>query len=511
MLRRLRSRALVFTAAASLVSLAGGCGESRSEAGDAPQTLTAPAPPPQERPGASAARLGADRIALAEVDEGLRLKLFDLKETAHRLRRARLIVLLAERLAPGAPDPELVVRAAVASGDVEILLTPPERPRVALDLSGAEMRGATDAPVTIAVFCDYESVHCGRLQPTLRSLAEAYGDRIRFAHLDLPMAFHRSATAAAEAARCAGEQEDGFWAFHDGLYLDPQALDRERFEGLAASLGLDVAAFARCLDDGRASRAVARNASLARRIGVGRVPVSFVNGLYLKGPADVHAFRELIDAELESAGLDAPERDDAVDPRAERTSLPLELVGTVTRSDPRLSSATLTSELWPAARVLSPGDSVMRGAELASVEQRRVYLRNARGEFEYLPLGGAPDRTQAEIPALRRPGSSEATGVLHLSREAVDHALANRDELEEHLEEGRLDLEGKRLLKLSSVEPGSLYDALGLVKGDVIVQVDGVFVHNQYNPLWEALRTKPEVAVTVIRRGIPRTFEVHID
>lgn len=460
------------------------------------------------------ARVRGEAVRAAELDAPLRLRLYELDVAKYELRRARVAQLAAERLAraSGAVGPgeaEARLAAGLAEGEVEILLEPPERPRVDVDAPGAPWRGAPDAPVTLMVFCDYESVHCQRIQPVLRRLLNDYGDRVRIAHRDHPLPFHRNAREAAEATRCAGEQPDGFWRYHDALYLDPQRLDRARLTRLASTLGLDRERFESCLDEGRTRGLVAADAAVAARLGLRNAPVTFVNGLYLKGPAPEATFRELIDGELRARGISR--REPAGTDEAERggAALPLTLVGTVVSGDPDRALATLESDSWRGTRVFAPGEEVLDGATLERVEKRRVQLRRADGRRETLTL--QPGRGAGAPPAPDPSPPREAGGVLQLDREQVDRALEPRAELERRLSPGRLDVQGQRLLKLGEVEPGSLYEMLGLEPGDVILQVDGRFVHDEYNPLWEALRSQGRVTVTVMRKGFPRIFEYAIE
>jgi S1-C subfamily serine protease len=136
-------------------------------------------------------------------------------------------------------------------------------------------------------------------------------------------------------------------------------------------------------------------------------------------------------------------------------------------------------------------------------------LRRADGTRELLPLEGRAAEAAAQAPPRR--AQPQGGPLLRLSREVVDRALEDRPALERGFEPGRLDVEGRRLLKLARVEPGSLYDSLGLRAGDVLMQVDGEFVHDADNPLFEALRTRSRVTLTLMRRGIPKTIEVEIE
>jgi protein-disulfide isomerase len=68
-------------------------------------------------------------------------------------------------------------------------------------------------------------------------------------YLDLPLQGPR-AFKAAEAAACAGDQ-DMFWDMHHQLFANQQGLSPDRLAAYAEELGLDAAAFRKCLDSGR--------------------------------------------------------------------------------------------------------------------------------------------------------------------------------------------------------------------------------------------------------------------
>lgn len=456
--------------------------------------------------GVVVARVGAQEITAAELDGPLRLRIYDLEEATHRLRRERLDRMVADRLVDvGDATPEQV-EAAIAAGEVEILLEAPERPRIDVEPGDLPLRGAPDAPVLLVVFCDFASRHCARVQPTLRRLRLDYEGLVAVAHRDHPLSFHRHGQLAAEAARCAGEQDGAYWRYHDALYADPDRLDRDWLESLARTLGLDTPRFLSCLETGRMRERVEADLRAARALGLRNVPVTFVNGLYLKGPVPDEDFRALVDGELRARGIAPPT---SLGSDASGSEIPLVLVGTLVDPDPQRSLAAFESETWQATRSFRPGEEVLEGVTLARVESRRVFVRRADGTTEVLALSAASAAHDGEAPPALEP--RESGGVLHLSREAVDRALEDRDALEERLAPGRLDVEGHHLLKLQEIEPGSLYEALGLLPGDVVMQVDGVFVHDDYNPLWETLRTRSQLTVTVMRGGFPKTFSYAIE
>jgi protein-disulfide isomerase/type II secretory pathway component PulC len=516
--RPLRAYAGFLVGAAGLLALTCSPNDEAATGG------TCVAGPEQERPpqeeSAVVARVGGEPVTLDELDAALRLKLHDLERAKYALREQRLVDLVQERLgkAEGAESVQQwkdALQTAVESGRVEILMEPPNPPRVSLEIEGAPLRGAAGAPVTLLVFCDFESPHCVRIEPTLRRLLQLYAGKLRIAWRALPLPFHRRARPAAEAARCADEQGE-FWSYHDALYLQQDDLSRASLERTARTLELDLTRFRQCLDQGRSAAAIDADLEGAEQLGLTSVPVSFVNGLYLKGPRPENEFRELIDAELTRLGLEPPREEgrfsmeSALPGRAGRTDLPLTLSGTVVSEDSTRSLAVIRIQGESTARLFTPGDRVLGEVTLDSVHQARVYLR--RGDLlEYLPLasGGEAQTGPAESRAAT-PSTPEAAGILRLRREAVNGALERRTQLEDDLEAGRLDLQGKRLLKLTRVEPGSLYEMLGLEPRDVILQVNGEWIHDQDNPLWRTLRGSPRVTVVVMRRGLPKTLVYEI-
>ena len=66
--------------------------------------------------------------------------------------------------------------------------------------------GKSDAPVTVIEFSDYQCPFCQRfVRNTLPALKTDYVDtgKVRYIFRDFPLAMHRQARKAAEAAHCA--------------------------------------------------------------------------------------------------------------------------------------------------------------------------------------------------------------------------------------------------------------------------------------------------------------------
>lgn len=178
---------------------------------------------------------------------------------------------------------------------VEILLDPP-RTEVAAGTNDPVL-GPPTAPVEIVEFSDFQCPFCSRVGPTLKQIQQTYGERVRLVFRDLPLPNHAQAFKAAEAAQCAHDQGK-FWEYHDVLFANQSALAPEQLKGHAATLGLDTAVFAACLDEGRHAERVRQDMAEAERLGINGTPAFFINGRFLSGALPFESFRAVIDDEL---------------------------------------------------------------------------------------------------------------------------------------------------------------------------------------------------------------------
>jgi protein-disulfide isomerase len=116
---------------------------------------------------------------------------------------------------------------------------------------------------------------------------------------DFPLSIHNNAQKAAEASRCAGEQ-DKYWEYHDVLFKNGSALGSDNLKKFAAELKLDTAKFNECLDSGKYTAAVNKDTADGVKVGVSGTPAFLVNGRFLSGAQPFSAFQEVIDEELAS-------------------------------------------------------------------------------------------------------------------------------------------------------------------------------------------------------------------
>jgi len=130
---------------------------------------------------------------------------------------------------------------------------------------------------------------------------KTYGNKVRIVFKDFPLPNHAEAGKAAEAAHCAGEQRK-YWEMHDAMFANQRNLHVPTLKQAARSLGLDGAAFDRCLDAGKHAANVRADYELGERMGVNSTPTFYINGRALVGAQPFDAFKLIIDEELSRVG-----------------------------------------------------------------------------------------------------------------------------------------------------------------------------------------------------------------
>lgn len=312
-----------------------------------------------------AAEVNGIAIAMTEVEEGAAQSLAKLEEQIYNIKRTRLDALIDERLlafeatkrgmsttalidaeitsqVPPVTDAEVAAfheanksklegdvakwadqikkyltgqRVAVRrqafieklreSADVKVFLAPPPIYRASVSVAGAPVRGAVGAPVTIVEFSDFHCPFCRKVQPVLTQLLSRYDQKIRVVYKDLPLdSLHPQARAAAEAARCAGDQGH-FWEYHDKLYAGPADGSAATLQQLAEGLGLDATQFEACRSSRKYQTAVQKDLVEGASLGITGTPGFFINGRFLSGAQPLEAFARIIDEELAASAKTA--------------------------------------------------------------------------------------------------------------------------------------------------------------------------------------------------------------
>ena len=111
---------------------------------------------------------------------------------------------------------------------------------------------------------------------------------------DLPLASHRYARQAAEAARCAGA-EGRYWPYHGRLFAEQPRFTEEKLIEYAVGVGIEREAFARCLAERRFAQAIDADLAQARALGIASTPTFLINGRMLVGAHPLETFRSVTD------------------------------------------------------------------------------------------------------------------------------------------------------------------------------------------------------------------------
>lgn len=244
----------------------------------------------------------ADYQALRKEMDLMRERLAALQKEVNELKAQRAAPPAAAGGAKPAPAP------AVVPVD-----------NVVLNLAKAPIRGNESARVALVEVSDFECPFCARysMQTSAQVVREfVQTGKIRYAFVHLPIASHRNAFKAAEAAMCAGDQGK-FWEMRDRLFANQTALARPRLPESATAIGLRVDAFNSCLDSARHAPLVQSDLAMASKLGVSATPTFFIGTIDPKtrsftathrivGAKNFSVFKSALDAALTGAPASAP-------------------------------------------------------------------------------------------------------------------------------------------------------------------------------------------------------------
>jgi protein-disulfide isomerase len=190
-------------------------------------------------------------------------------------------------------------RSAKTTTDTAEIQIPDKVTRYDVPVDDDPSLGPANAPITIIEFSDYECPYCRKwYDDVFDRLMTEYPGKIRFVYRDFPLiSMHPDAVPAAEAADCAGEQDD-YWKYHDALFSMKYSLGSDAYLQYAADLGLDVDAFKRCVAEHRYADEVQADFNYATNLGINSTPTFFLNGIPIVGAQPYDIFKQVVDKEL---------------------------------------------------------------------------------------------------------------------------------------------------------------------------------------------------------------------
>ena len=173
-----------------------------------------------------------------------------------------------------------------------------------LDLSNNYFKGSEDAKVVMVEFSDFQCPFCGRFySQTLSQIDDNYikTGKVKFYYADFPLdSIHPQATPAANAARCAGEQ-DKFWEYHNKIFENQEALSDDNYKKWAQDLGLDEDKFSGCFNSKKYDSELRKDLQEGSANGVQGTPGFIINDKVVSGAQPFSAFQQVIEAILSSS------------------------------------------------------------------------------------------------------------------------------------------------------------------------------------------------------------------
>lgn len=153
--------------------------------------------------------------------------------------------------------------------------------------------GVQGAPVSIAVFSDFQCPFCKLFHESLQQVRREFGDRMEITYLHFPLSYHTHAIPAALASECA-ERQGRFEQFADAVFARQDSLGVLSWTGFATLAGVpSAAAFEACFDSVSDAKVLAGQ-NLAKRIGARGTPTVLVNGWKLAGAPSATELRHLV-------------------------------------------------------------------------------------------------------------------------------------------------------------------------------------------------------------------------
>lgn len=202
------------------------------------------------------------------------------------------------------------------------------------------------------------------------------------------------------------------------------------------------------------------------------------------------------------------------------SQLPLTLIGTLVHSNPAKSIAAIEVRGKNQVVSYSPGKEIEGMANIISVERQKVIFRNLNSNrLEYLEMkkegnkvafGGTRPATGGGKEVMKTGDNTFAIKRSDLLKYTNDlssilmqaRAVPNRDP-------GTGAINGFRILDM---QPGSIYEQLGVQRMDVIKSVDGTPVDSPAKAmeLYNSLKNSPKVSIQVERNGKTETMTYNI-
>ncbi len=150
-----------------------------------------------------------------------------------------------------------------------------------ISVEGSPFMGPENAPVTIAVFDDYECAYCAKMEAVFSQLLAKYPKNLKLVIKQYPLRNHPNARQASLAV-VAAHKQGKFWEFHSQVFANQTELSTTKLDEIAESFDLDMTQFRKDLLSRDVLSMIVRDVREGQKIGVKGTPTLFLNGKRVK-------------------------------------------------------------------------------------------------------------------------------------------------------------------------------------------------------------------------------------
>jgi type II secretion system protein C len=239
------------------------------------------------------------------------------------------------------------------------------------------------------------------------------------------------------------------------------------------------------------------------------------------------AYQEIVNRDIFNIAPPPQERVEVV----EKIDLHLQLIGVSTSTQGKAPFAIIADRTGQ-QNVYRLGTTVPEAGKLVEVDPDRVYIdHNGKRVAIMLPREDMPGPVQSAQPLA--PPSTDDSGDetasndepfepnvedlgdnrYKIPKETLDHSVGNLSQLLTQIRAIPNIQNGKTNgFSLSEIEPGSVFDEMGLQEGDVLRSINGqpITDPSQAMQMMAALRNTTQLSIQVLRDGHPTTLTYQI-
>ncbi|MFA5516806.1 MAG: type II secretion system protein GspC [Desulfuromonadales bacterium] len=231
--------------------------------------------------------------------------------------------------------------------------------------------------------------------------------------------------------------------------------------------------------------------------------------------------RNIFDSTAQVAGnLTEAENAPEVVSAAPAVRTDLTLFGTITRGADSLAVIKAGQKV----KTYHLGDEVPGGGKIEMIDRHSVSIRNPNGSLQVLPLYAEKQPKESPISASASPAGGDSAGGAEIhsvgeNRWVIPQTVAEqaRGNIGELLKQARVEpnmINGKTEgFVVRMIRPRSILANLGIQRGDILMQVNGVELNGPEKALqiFQQLREAKNISIGLLRNGNNLSFEYEVN